>query len=66
MANFIKIEKAEKGKTTMETVIIETDFEKYEKMGWKAVDKDWTKNRKIKEPVDSVVLTQKHHSASHS
>ena len=40
---------------TLKTVIMEGDFERlgYKAKGWKVVSSDWTKERKVRNPVDS-------------
>lgn len=42
---------------TLKTVIHEEDYERlgYKAKGWTVVESDWTKDRKIKAPVDSAI-----------
>lgn len=47
-----EIEYIEIEKDGIKTVILATDFDPYAAMGWKPVDKDWTKEREIRDIID--------------
>lgn len=40
---------------TIKTVILEQDFPRYKAKGWKVVTSDWTKDRKVRKPVDAAL-----------